>query len=105
SSHKASGMRQPSSLTTNPIIFLANLPQILCRFNPPTEIGSKGLLITNWQQRDEQSALWCKMTAVARTEEEWAKFFLTANAHSSVPRELADMLEVARAAMMYSWYF
>jgi hypothetical protein len=63
------------------------------------------LSAVNWQKGDGQSALWRQMTAVAKTEEEWARLFLEPRLRKEVPAQLADLLEVARAAMMYSWYY
>jgi hypothetical protein len=69
------------------------------------EFGSKKITTANWQEPDEQAALWRQMTAVAKTEEEWVGFFLQPRLNPSVPAEIKKLLEVARAAMIYSWYY
>jgi len=45
------------------------------------------------------------MTAVAKTNEEWITFFFFPKLDSKVPLEIAKLLEVARGAMIYGWYF
>ena len=45
------------------------------------------------------------MTAVAKTEEQWIKFFFLPKLNSNVPTEIAKLFEVARGAMIYGWNF
>jgi len=45
------------------------------------------------------------MTAVAKNEEQWIKFFFLPKLDSKVPPEIAKLLEVARGAMIYGWNF
>jgi hypothetical protein len=67
--------------------------------------GVKKTTVANWQDQDESAATWCKMTSVAKTKEEWVNFFQQPALDSTVPLEIAKLMEVARAAMIYSWYF
>jgi hypothetical protein len=65
----------------------------------------KQISTANWQQIDEAPKLWCAMTAVAKTNEEWIKFFFLPTLDTKIPLELAKLLEVTRGAMIYGWYF
>ncbi|HEY3932093.1 MAG TPA: hypothetical protein VGM58_06965 [Verrucomicrobiae bacterium] len=65
----------------------------------------KQISAANWQQIDAAPKIWCEMTAVAKTNEEWIKFFFLPKLDSKVPPEIAKLLEVARGSMIYGWYF
>jgi hypothetical protein len=65
----------------------------------------KQISAANWQQIDAAPKIWCEMTAVAKTNEEWIKFFFLPKLNSKVPPEIAKLLEVARGAMIYGWNF
>jgi hypothetical protein len=67
--------------------------------------GFKKLTADNWQRSDETTELWRKVTAFAETEDEWAANLLAPTLDSKVPPEIGKLLEVARGAMMYSWYY
>jgi hypothetical protein len=70
-----------------------------------THFGFKKITKANWQQVDEVTKLWCGMTAAAKTDEGWIKFFSYPALDSNVPEGIAKLLEVARGAMIYGWYF
>ena len=70
-----------------------------------THFGFKKITKANWQQFDEVTKLWCEMTAAAKTNEDWIKFFSHPTLGPKVPEEIAKLLEVARGAMIYGWYF
>jgi hypothetical protein len=67
--------------------------------------GFKKITNANWQQFDEDTKLWCEITAAAKTNEDWIKFFSSPTVNLKVPQEIAKLLEVARGAMIYGWYF
>jgi hypothetical protein len=46
-----------------------------------------------------------QMTSAAKTGSEWVDFYRHPNLEPKVPAELVKLLEVARAAMIYGWYF
>jgi hypothetical protein len=70
-----------------------------------THFGFKKITNANWQQLDEVTKLWCKITGAAKTNEDWIKFFFQPRLNPKVPEEIAKLLEVARGAMIYGWYF
>jgi hypothetical protein len=70
-----------------------------------THFGFKKITNANWQQPDEVTKLWCEITAAAKTNEHWVKFFSYPTLAPKVPEEIAKLLEVARGAMIYGWYF
>ena len=65
----------------------------------------KQISAANLQQIDAAPKIWCEMTAVAKTNEEWIRFFFLPKLDSKVPPEIAKLLEVARGAMIYGWNF
>jgi hypothetical protein len=67
--------------------------------------GFKKITNANWQQFDEDTKLWCEITAAAKTNEDWIKFFSCPTLDPKIPEEIAKLLEVARGAMIYGWYF
>jgi hypothetical protein len=67
--------------------------------------GFKGIIPTTWQTVDKQSSLWMQMTSVVKTGNEWVDFYLSPDLVPKVPAEIAKLLEVARGAMIYGWYF
>jgi hypothetical protein len=70
-----------------------------------THFGFKKITNANWQQFDEITKLWCNFTAAAKTNEGWIKSFSYPTLDPKVPEEIAKLLEVARGAMIYGWYF
>jgi hypothetical protein len=70
-----------------------------------THFGFKKITNANWQQFDEVTKLWCQITAAAKTTEDWIKFFSYPPLDPKVPEEIAKLLEAARGAMIYGWYF
>jgi len=70
-----------------------------------THFEIKKLGVFNWQVPDTTTVGWRTMAGAAKTEEDWVKFFLAPTLDSHVPVQLAKLLEVARGAMIYSWYF
>lgn len=54
---------------------------------------------------DDAAVIWRQMTSVARTDAQWAEFFLEPTLRPEVPVEIAKLLEVARAAMMQAWFY
>jgi hypothetical protein len=64
------------------------------------EIGT-----ANWQSADEQTAPWVGMTAAAKTPAEWVGYYLRPRLKPTVPMEIVTLLEVARGAMIYGWFF
>jgi hypothetical protein len=67
--------------------------------------GVKKITISSWQEPDEAPVVWRQITSSAKMKEDWLKLFLRPELNSNVPSELAKLLEVARPAMIYSWYF
>lgn len=67
--------------------------------------GVKKITVQNWMKPDEASIIWRQMTAVAKTDAQWAEFFLEPTLCPEVPVEIAKLLEVARAAMMQAWFY
>ncbi len=65
----------------------------------------KRITAANWQHPDKQTISLLEITAVAKTDKEWVEMFLRPMLNPSVPKEIAKLLEVARAAMIYGWYF
>jgi len=65
----------------------------------------KQISATNWQHIDAAPKIWCEMTAVAKNEEQWIKFFFLPKLNKNVPSEISKLLEVARGAMIYGWNF
>lgn len=59
----------------------------------------------NWQSGDEQTVLWSQTTGMAKTPAEWVGLYLQPQLTSSVPKEIVTLLEVARGAMIYGWFF
>jgi hypothetical protein len=49
--------------------------------------------------------MWRALTSVAKTDERWIKFFLEPEVGANVPLKVAELLEVARGAMIYSLFF
>jgi len=95
-------------------------PNLRCLTQVSTRIGSlqkhmkeqniadsevKKITTANWQEPDGATALWRQMTSGVKTKQDWARRFLRPKFNSNVPSELASLLEVARATMIYSWYF
>jgi hypothetical protein len=70
-----------------------------------THYGFKKITNANWQKFDETTKLWCAITAAAKTNEDWIKFFSYAKLDPKVPEKIAKLLEVARGAMIYGWNF
>jgi hypothetical protein len=70
-----------------------------------THFDFKKITFASWQIPDTTTELWRTITAAAKTNEEWVEFFLSPKLDPKVPAELAKLLEVARASMIYSWYF
>jgi hypothetical protein len=46
-----------------------------------------------------------QMTAAVKTPPQWVEFYLRPTLNPSVPKEIATLLEVGRAAMIYGWFF
>ena len=67
--------------------------------------GIKCITAANWQLPDKTTLLLLKMTAVAKTEKEWVETFLRPALKPIVPKDIAKLIEVARGAMILSWYF
>jgi hypothetical protein len=65
----------------------------------------KEIILANWNQPDDQTALWMQMTAVAKDVEQWLVFFMRPQCSAKVPDDLVEMLEVARGVMIYSMLF
>jgi hypothetical protein len=65
----------------------------------------KDVDIPNWQSIDEQTALWMRACAAVRAPEDWVEFFKRPVLEPCVPAQIAEMLEVARGVMIYSWFF
>lgn len=59
----------------------------------------------NWESADEQTSLWMQMTGVTKTPTEWVEYYRRPTFKSSVPKEIVTLLEVARGAMIYGWFF
>lgn len=70
-----------------------------------THFDIKRITAANWQQPDKTTMLLLEMTAVAKTTKEWVEAFLRPMLNPTVPIEIAKLLEVARGAMIYGWYF
>jgi hypothetical protein len=70
-----------------------------------THFGFKKITNANWRQFDEATKLWCEITAAAKTNEDWIKFFSYPTLNPKVPEGIAALLEVARGAMIYGLYF
>jgi hypothetical protein len=67
--------------------------------------GVKQVTVENWMKADEASVIWRQMTSVAKTESQWAEFFLGPTLGPQVPKEISRLFEVARSAMMQSWFY
>jgi hypothetical protein len=65
----------------------------------------KKIGVSNWQLPDTTTELWRTMTRAAKTEDDWIAFFSSPQLNGKVPEEIAKLMEVARGAMIYSWYF
>src|ERR1700722_15645371 len=72
--------------------------------NPPQR-DFKEIDTANWQSHDETTALWMRITDVAKTPAEWVEFYLRPQLKPTIPREIVALLEVARGAMIYGWFF
>jgi hypothetical protein len=70
-----------------------------------TDYGIKKISATNWQQPDKATMLLLQITAVAKTEKEWVEAFLRPVLNPKVPKEIVQLMEVARGAMILGWYF
>ena len=70
-----------------------------------THFDIKRITAANWQQPDTTTLLLLQITAVAKAPKEWVEAFLRPILNPTVPTEIAKLLEVARGAMIYSWYF
>ncbi len=70
-----------------------------------THYEIKKLSAANWQAPDVATETWRAMTAAAKVEKDWLRYFLAPTLGSGVPMELAKLLEVAKGVMIYSWYF
>lgn len=53
----------------------------------------------------EQTSLWMQMTSLAKTQTEWVQFYLRPIVKPAVPKDIFTLLKVARATMIYGWYF
>ena len=65
----------------------------------------KRITAANWQHPDKTTMLLLEMTAVAKTTKQWVEAFLRPTLNPTAPKEIAKLLEVARGAMIYGWYF
>jgi hypothetical protein len=65
----------------------------------------KHISAANWKNIDEQTALWAQATTIASTPEGWVEFYRRPVLKSRVPPEIVTLLEVARGAMIYGWFF
>lgn len=70
-----------------------------------THFEIKKIGVDNWQLPDTTTELWRTMTRAAKTEDDWVEFFSGPKLNGKVPEEIAKLLEVARGAMIFSWYF
>jgi hypothetical protein len=70
-----------------------------------THFGIKRLTSLNWQQLDGTTRLLLDITAVAKSEAEWMRAFQCPTLNPAAPEEIRKLIEVARGAMIYGWYF
>jgi hypothetical protein len=65
----------------------------------------KKIGVANWECPDRTTELWREITFAAKTNDDWLAFFSSPILSSNVPENLVKLFEVARGAMIYSWYF
>ncbi len=59
----------------------------------------------NWQAVDKAPAVWMKITDAGETADEWIAFFQRPKLKPQVPSDIVPLLEVARGAMIYGWFY
>lgn len=73
-------------------------------------VSFKRLTANNWDQPDETSAIWVRRSRLVPGEiavdgSAWARQFLAVDLTGPVPRDVADLFEVARGTLLYGWFY
>lgn len=72
-------------------------------------MGFKELTANNWDEPDEASALFTRLSPIAgfvkMNGNDWARLFLAVALDETVPSDIRDLFAVARGTLLYGWFF